>query len=92
MGLLSNGPGLNDSQLPCETLAEVLRKAGYQTAGFGKTHWLARECSTRGFEVRYSATDGEQGAIRMRQDNPTGLQRYDAETKAFGDGEKNPVG
>jgi len=28
----------------------------------------------------------------MMQDNPAGLQRYDAETKAFGDGEKNPVG
>jgi arylsulfatase A-like enzyme len=57
-GILSNGPGLSDTQLPCDTLPELLRKAGYQTAGFGKTHWsrsspatpqatTARRCTAR---------------------------------------------
>ena len=92
IGILSNGPGLNDSQLPCDPLPELLRKAGYQTAGFGKTHWLASQCSTRGFETRYSSTDREKGAIMMGKDNPDGLKRYDAEVKDYGDGEEFPAG
>jgi arylsulfatase A-like enzyme len=92
IGVLKNGPGLDDSQLPCEPLAEVLQKAGYQTAGFGKTHWMAKQCSTRGFEVRYSATDGESGAITMSKDDPAGLKRYDDETRHYGGGEENPEG
>lgn len=92
VGVLSNEPGLSDSQLPCEPLAQVLNKAGYQTAGFGKTHWLAKECSTRGFEVRYSSTDAEKGAIQMSQDHPDGLRRYTEETKPYGAGEEDPAG
>ena len=91
-GILSNGPGLSDAQLPCEPLAEVLRKAGYQTAGFGKTHWSAGNCSTRGFEVRYASTDPERGAVQMSQDNPAGLARYAEETKMYGAGEEKPAG
>lgn len=92
MGVLNNATGLDDAQLPCATLPDVLRKAGYQTAGFGKTHWLADSCSTRGFEVRYSSTDREDGAIMMGKDNPGALKRYYDEVKAFGDGEENPAG
>lgn len=92
IGILSNGPGLSDAQLPCEPLPELLRKAGYQTAGFGKTHWLARDSSTRGFEVRYSSTDAERGAVLMREDNPEGLRRYNEETSPYGDGEENNAG
>ncbi len=92
VGVLSNAPGLSDTQLPCDALPEVLRKAGYQTAGFGKTHWAAKSCSTRGFEVRYASTDPEQGAVLMSQDNPGGLERYHAETKDYGGGEEQPAG
>lgn len=92
IGILSNGPGLDDAQLPCDPLPELLRKAGYQTAGFGKTHWLAEICSTRGFEVRYSSTDREKGAIMMGKDNPGGLKRYYDEVKDYGDGEEWPAG
>jgi|GEM_PF-405492 len=92
IGILSNGPGLTDEQLPCDTLPELLRKAGYQTAGFGKTHWLARGASTRGFEVRYSSTDGEKGTIMMSKDNPEGFKRYNDEVAPYGDGEEWPAG
>ena len=92
VGILSNGPGLRDEQLPCDPLPELLRKAGYQTAGFGKTHWLASGASTRGFEVRYSSTDGEKGAVLMSKDNPAGLKRYYDEVAPYGDGEEWPPG
>jgi arylsulfatase A-like enzyme len=92
LGILSNGPGLRDEQLPCDPLPELLRKAGYQTAGFGKTHWLAAGASTRGFEVRYSSTDGEKGAIMMSKENPAGFKRYNEEVEPYGDGEEWPAG
>jgi len=92
IGIVSNGPGLSDAQLPCKPLPELLREAGYQTAGFGKTHWSAKGCSTRGFEVRYASTDPEQGAVLMAGDDPEGLHRYAAETQAFGGGEENIAG
>lgn len=92
IGIVSNGPGLSDQQLPCQTLAELLRTAGYQTAGFGKTHWSSKGCSTRGFEVRCSACDTEQGAVHMLADNPEGLKRYAAETKGYGAGGENVAG
>lgn len=92
IGILRNGPGLSDGQLPCVPLPELLRKAGYQTAGFGKTHWSAKDISTRGFEVRYASTDPERGAILMSNDNPQGLQRYNEETKPYGGGEENIAG
>jgi len=92
IGVLSNAGGLTDDQLPCDPLPELLRQAGYQTAGFGKTHWGCTNISTRGFEIRYSATDPELGAILMSRDNPQGLQRYSEETKDYGDGEENIAG
>ena len=92
LGVLSNAPGLRDEQLPCDPLPELLRKVGYQTAGFGKTHWLAAGASTRGFEVRYASTDHETGAIMMSDDNPAGLKRYHDEVAPYGDGEEFPAG
>jgi len=92
VGVLSNGMGLRDAQMPGPTIAEVLRQAGYQTAGFGKTHWSVQGSSTRGFEVRYTSTDPERGAIQMSQDDPAGLARYNAETKDYGGGEENIAG
>lgn len=54
-----------DEQMPVATLAERLKAAGYETAGFGKTHWYCgipdeydaakvphTKPSLRGFEVR----------------------------------------
>ena len=52
MKVLTNGDSLSDEQLPATPLPEILRKAGYQTAGFGKTPWRQPIPSTRGFEVR----------------------------------------
>ncbi len=92
LGVLSNdGSNLADDQLPCDPLPEMLRKAGYQTAGFGKTHWAA-VTSTRGFEVRYTSTDPETGAVQMSKDDPAALKRYNNETKKYGPGEENPKG
>jgi len=78
VGVLKNSMSLTDDKLPCETLPEILRKAGYQTAGFGKTHWRAKGCSTRGFEVRFigqprSSSLYEEGAVMMSDVNPDGL-------------------
>ncbi len=50
-----------DELLPLPVLAQRLHAAGYQTAGFGKTHWwedqtgVPWEPSTRGFEIRACA-------------------------------------
>lgn len=92
IGIVSNGPGLSDDRLPCKPLAELLHQAGYQTAGFGKTHWSAKGCSRRGFEVRYASTDPEEGAVLMSQDNPEGFRRYSEETKPCGGGGENITG
>ena len=97
IGVLNNGMYLDDKDLPCETLAQILRKAGYQTAGFGKTHWRAPGCSTRGFETRFvneprSSLLYEDGAVMMSDVNPEGLKRYQEETRPFGAGEENIAG
>lgn len=95
--VLSNSDRLRDEQLPCDPLPEILRKAGYQTAGFGKTHWNLKESSTRGFEIRYIGQPAkhrgyETGAVMMGDRNPEGLKRYDKETEKFGDGEEGIKG
>jgi len=97
LGVLTNAGKLSDEELPCDPLPEILRKAGYQTAGFGKTHWNLKESSTRGFEVRYIAQPAqhrgyETGAIMMGDRDPEGLKRYDRETEKFGDGEEGIQG
>jgi arylsulfatase len=92
-GILRNGRGLADEALPAQPLAEVLRKAGYQTAGFGKAHWGGgMTCSTRGFDTRYIAECLEEDAVMMINDAPDAKRRYDAEGKTMGAGEENNLG
>lgn len=90
-GVLRNGRGIPDTLLPIKPLAQVFADAGYETAGFGKTHWGIR-CSTRGFETRYAAEVFEDGAIMMKDLDPEAKQRYADETKDYGPGEEDPAG
>lgn len=97
VGVLKNSMSLTDDKLPGKTLPQILRKAGYQTAGFGKTHWRARECSTRGFETRFigqprNSSLYEKGAVMMSDVNPEGLGRYREETRSYGGGEEGIAG
>jgi len=97
LGVYTNGDSLPDERLPALPLPEALRKAGYQTAGFGKTHWRRTLPSTRGFEVRAigeprNSLAYEGGALMMSEDNPQGLREYFAETAPFGPGEEGVQG
>ncbi|MFD2661124.1 sulfatase family protein [Paenibacillus thailandensis] len=102
LGVRTNYGGLFDeSRLPSEPLPELLRQAGYQTAGFGKTHWNhsdgVEQPSTRGFEVRaigLSRESGhyEHGAVMIGDDAPEALAAYYRETASFGGGEENANG
>ncbi|MDQ3590511.1 MAG: sulfatase-like hydrolase/transferase [Actinomycetota bacterium] len=90
-----------DEDLPVPVLAQRLREAGYQTAGFGKTHWYLGEdlapnipvkTSTRGFEVRAQRNTDEPGrvepgAVQMGHERPEAYAALDAETRPFGTGE-----
>jgi arylsulfatase len=91
VGILKNGPGIPDGQLPSQPLPELFRRAGYHTAGFGKAHWGV-ECSTRGFETRYTGELFEYGTIMMKDDVPEAKKRYDAEIKPMGPGEEGNLG
>ncbi len=90
-GVLRNGRGMPDAELPARPLPELFRDAGYQTAGFGKTHW-GLACSTRGFETRYIAECLEEGAVMMIDDAPAAKKRYDTESKTMGPGEEDNLG
>ena len=90
-GVLRNGKGIPDDKLPIPPLAQLFADAGYETAGFGKTHWGVR-CSTRGFETRYAAEVFEEGAIMMKDLDPKAKQRYAEETAEYGPGEEDPAG
>jgi len=102
LGVRTNYGGLfEEDKLPSEPLPELMHRAGYQTAGFGKTHWNhsegVEEPSTRGFEVRsigLSRQSGhyEQGATMMGDSHPEALEAYHQETKDFGSGEENVNG
>lgn len=90
-GVLRNGRGIPDDKLPTLPLAQQFQDAGYETAGFGKTHWGIR-CSTRGFETRFAAEVFEDGAKMMRDLDPDKKQRYLDETISYGPGEEDPSG
>ncbi len=102
LGVRTNHGGLyEESLLPSDPLPELMRKAGYQTAGFGKTHWnhgeRTAEPSTRGFDVRavgLARNSGhyERGAVMMDDVEPEGLRLYSEETKHYGGGEENANG
>lgn len=90
-GVLRNGRGIPDDKLPTKPLAQLFQDAGYETAGFGKTHWGV-PCSTRGFETRFAAEVFEKGAIMMKDMDPEAKQRYLDETIDYGPGEEDPSG
>ncbi|WP_088323852.1 sulfatase family protein [Polaribacter tangerinus] len=91
-GVYRNSDGIKDEDLPVKTMAEYFRDAGYETAGFGKTHWGKFKTSTRGFETRYVSEIKEDGAISMAEMNPEAKQKYDAEIANMGPGEENNLG
>ena len=97
IGVYTNGDSLPDDRLPATPLPEILRRAGYQTAGFGKTHWRQPVPSTRGFEVRAisdprKGVNYESGALTMTDDNPRGFKDYLAEVASYGPGEEGVQG
>lgn len=79
-----------DELLPAPTLPQRLAELGYQTAGFGKTHWYLGDVPTdaervvptaRGFEIRAEARDAAAdatfpGDILMAEDEPETWARY----------------
>lgn len=87
-----NSDGLKDEEIPGKTLAQYFKDAGYETAGFGKTHWGKHKTGTRGFETRYVSEIPEEGAISMKDINPEAKARYDAEIGPMGAGEENNLG
>ena len=98
-GIRSNGShSISDRNLPATPLPEVFRRNGYQTAGFGKTHWgkTDEKIGTRGFEVRVvgaKEVGQEEGAIHYQDDeNPAGLAAYKKEVAAYGGGEEAVAG
>jgi len=91
IGIKRNEPGLPDDKLPNTTLPRVLKDAGYETAGFGKTHW-AVECGTRGFETRFIGQVPEIGANMMVDIDPEAKKEYDTETLPYGAGEEGNLG
>ncbi|MDR2859529.1 MAG: sulfatase-like hydrolase/transferase [Mediterranea sp.] len=97
-GVRTNGSRTyTDPYLPIDPLPEMLRKAGYQTAGFGKTHWgrTGGTISTRGFEVRYVGAKEvglEEGAFYQDDDDPEGLKAYRKEVVEYGGGEESVAG
>ena len=98
LGIRSNGShALSDANLPCDPLPERLRKAGYQTAGFGKTHWgiTDQPISTRGFETRVvgaKEVGRETGARYQDDEDPGGLAAYRKEVAGYGPGEEGVDG
>jgi len=98
LGIRSNSShSLGDSFLPFDPLPTLLRRAGYQTAGFGKTHWGRTDDvpSTRGFEVRVVGAKEvglEQGARYQDTEDPQGLAAYHRETADYGPGEEGVAG
>ena len=88
----NNGGGVSDDNLPGKTMAQYFMDAGYETAGFGKTHWGKFKTGTRGFETRYVSEIKEEGSISMAEMNPEAKARYDEEVKNMGDGEENNLG
>jgi arylsulfatase A-like enzyme len=91
-GVYRNSDGVPDSLQPGKTMAQYFKDAGYETAGFGKTHWGKFKTDTRGFETRYTSEIPEKGGISMAERNPEAKARYDAEIADMGPGEENNIG
>ncbi len=96
----------SDDELPLPPLPQRLNDLGYQTAGFGKTHWyidsriapdIQAVTSRRGFEVRAQARgvdplSNEPDEVQMAVHSPEAHARYEAETQKFGIGGESPAG
>ncbi|WP_299665995.1 sulfatase-like hydrolase/transferase [uncultured Polaribacter sp.] len=91
-GVYRNSDGLKDEELPVKTMAEYFKEAGYETAGFGKTHWGKHKTNTRGFETRYTSEIKEEGGFTMLEMNPEAKKKYDDEIADMGPGEENNLG
>lgn len=91
-GVYRNSDGIKDEDVPVKTMAQYFKDAGYETAGFGKTHWGKHKTNTRGFETRYVSEIKEEGAISMAELNPEAKQAYDTEIEDMGPGEENNLG
>lgn len=91
LGVLRNEPGIPEDSLPNKPLAQIFKEYGYETAGFGKTHWGVK-CSTRGFETRYIGQVREIGANMMIDLDPDAKDEYDTETLPYGPGEEGNLG
>lgn len=93
-----------DEKLPLPMLPQRLLELGYQTAGFGKTHWYLGEryqpedvkvkTSRRGFEVKAQARPldpsiMQPGALNMQEDSPEAFAKLAGETRPFGGGGEN---
>ncbi|TMM30633.1 DUF229 domain-containing protein [Polaribacter aestuariivivens] len=91
-GVYRNSDGIKDENLPVKTMAEYFKEAGYETAGFGKTHWGKYRTNTRGFETRYTSEIKENGSITMLEMNPEAKKKYDDEIADMGPGEENNLG
>ncbi len=95
-----------DEDLPVPMLAQRLAAAGYQAAGFGKTHWyigagampdVPVEGSCRGFEVRAirgsrQPGNDETGALYMADDEPQWHTRMGEEYAKGGPGGETITG
>jgi arylsulfatase A-like enzyme len=101
LGVRSNGGGFfEESRIPAEPLPELLHKAGYQTAGFGKMHWqhhhpeLNPNASTRGFEHRAGTwgCDRETGMKSMEEISPESVEIYNKAQESYGPGGENAAG
>lgn len=98
LGIRSNSShSSGDAFLPFDPLPAQLWRVGYQTAGFGKTHWgtMDTEPSTRGFEVRVVGAKEiglERGARYQDDEDPQGLAAYHRETADYGPGEEGVPG
>ena len=93
-----------DQELPLPVIPQRLHRLGYQTAGFGKTHWYAEipgargpRPSRRGFEVRthtesQHTVHAEPGMLHQDQDDPEGFARFRREIAPYGYGGENAAG
>jgi len=94
------------ADMPAPTIAERLAAAGYQTAGFGKTHWyigsrimpgVPVEGSRRGFEVRAirgakEPCNDEAGSLYMADEEPEWHSRVSEEQRKGGPGGESVPG
>lgn len=97
IGVLTNSDSIPDEAMPSPAFPEIFRRGGYQTAGFGKTHWRRTLKTNRGFEFRVVSEARnsllQEGKARMMTDyNPQGFRDYCAEVADYGPGEEGVKG